>query len=62
MKFPLVHPKIILRHRLADFFTNRDMFKGSFKRLAFQKLLNITPKPMKFIVKGFAGMMKKNEA
>ena len=61
MIFPLIHPKIIIRHRLADFFTNRDMFKGSFKRLAFQKLLDITPKPMKFIVKGFAGVMKKNE-
>ena len=57
--FPLIHPRIILRHRLADFFTNRDMFKGSFKRLVFQKLLNITPKPMKFIVKGFAKVIKK---
>ena len=62
MVFPLIHPKIILRHRLADFFTNRDMFKGSFKRLVFQKLLNITPKSMEFIVKGFVKIIKKNEA
>jgi len=61
MIFPLIHPKIIIRHRLADFFTNRNMFKGSFKRLVFQKLLNITPKSMEFIVKGFAKIIKKNE-
>src|SRR3989344_2981071 len=59
MNFPLIHPKIILRHRLADFFTNRDLFKGSFKRLVFQKLLNITPKPMEFVIKGFAKIIKK---
>ncbi|MEK7104541.1 MAG: glycosyltransferase family 2 protein [Patescibacteria group bacterium] len=59
--FPLIHPKIILRHRLADFFTNRDMFKGSFKRLVFQKILNITPKSMEFIIKGFVKIIKKNE-
>ena len=62
MVFPLIHPKIILRHRLADFFTNRDMFKGSFKRIVFQKLINITPKPLEFIVRGFAKIIKKNEA
>lgn len=57
--FPLIHPRIILRHRLADLFTNRDMFKGSFKRLVFQKLLDITPKPLEFIIKSFAKMLKK---
>src|SRR3989344_9553516 len=62
MIFPLIHPKIIMQHRLADFFTNRDMFKGSFKRLVFQKLLDITPRPMEFMVKGLANMIKKNEA
>ncbi len=60
MVFTLIHPKIIIRHRLADFFTNRDIFGGSFKRLVFQKLLNITPKPMEFMVKGFAKIIKKN--
>ncbi len=49
--FPLIHPKIILRHRFADYFSYCNIYEGNLKKLIFQKIMKMTPKSLKLLAK-----------
>lgn len=51
MVFPLIHPKIVLRHIFADYFSYCNIYEGSLKKLVFQKIMKITPRPIKSLAK-----------
>jgi hypothetical protein len=51
ISFPLIHPKIIMRHRIADFWSYRDIFGGSYGRLIFNGISKLVPGPIKRLFK-----------
>lgn len=59
--FPLVHPRVIRRNIIADFFTYRKVFEGRLRTLVFKNLLGITPKSLRSPLQNAANIIKKRE-
>lgn len=51
MPFPLIHPRVIMRHVLADMYTYRTYFKGTWRDLAAKKFHRFVPKFIKDLLR-----------